>query len=90
MILLAVFPARAHGVLKQKVDCQREEEACTLFDKAANKKWAEYVYDRLPHAVLLNARGYSLRLQGPSDESREVQMSIGTATPRFGPEPRAG
>lgn len=31
-------------------------------------KWAEYVYDRLPHAVLLNARGYSLRLQVPSDE----------------------
>lgn len=37
-----------------------------------------------------NARGYSLRLQVPSDESREVQMSIGTTTPRFGPEPRSG
>lgn len=90
MILLVVFPARTHGVLKQKVDCQREEEACTLFDEAANKRWAEYKYDRLPHAVLLNGRGYSLRLQVPSDESREVQMSKGTTTPRFGPEPRAG
>lgn len=45
---MAVFPAGAHGILKQKIDCQGEEEACTPFDEAAEKKWTEYAFGSYP------------------------------------------